>query len=291
MPEAVGSPESDGRPVYWPLSASGILDDSVVEDREDEGRAVAAAPRESPVSAAGSEAATHAGSAASLNQASDRRSDPLPEGRERDGPKVEREDYFGIKAWQQRYAAGASASEEGPATYMDADSVLATDVPGLRPSHDSAESPAQVAFTHYDTQQQQQSKLGATSSSRSSSSNMFHGLVFSGGTGTGTGANTEDVSVSVRDMDVGNLSYDTLSFAADRMMALGQSSLVDLNNTEDLLKDIFGDDDVDSESEVDEQELPGRVDKSRYPPLTADAERYSDSESNSDDFDGVFGLP
>jgi hypothetical protein len=129
---------------------------------------------------------------------------------------------------------------------------------------------------------------------RSTSSNMFHGLLFSGGpgTGTGTGTNTEDVSVSVRDMDVGNLSYDTMSFAADRMMALGQSSLVDLNNTEDLLKDIFGDDDVDSESEAEGQgqgqELPGRVDKSRYPLLAGDAGQDSDSESNSDDFDGVF---
>jgi hypothetical protein len=315
-PEVVDDPEPepDGRAVYWPLSATGILDDSVVEDCEDDNKTGAGAlgagvgvasgvasssPRGSPESVTGSETASHTGSELSANQLTGRRLEPIVEGRERAKAK-ERSDHFGIKAWQQRYAARTSISEEGSTSNVDADSdsALAPDTHDLRPSLDSAESPAPTAFPPYTTQQQ--SRFGVNPYTRGTSSNIFHGLLFSGGagtgTGTGTGTNTEDASVSVRDMDVGNLSYDTMSFAADRMMALGQSSLVDLNNTEDLLKDIFGDDDVDSESEAEGQGqgqvLSGRVDKSRYPLLAAvDAGLDSDSESNSDDFDGVFRLP
>lgn len=311
-PEVVDDPEPDGRAVYWPLSATGILDDSIAEDCEDDDRtgAVAvgviagvtsASPRGSPESLAGSETASHTGSEMSYNQVSGRRLVPIAEGRERARANGEKSDHFGIKAWQQRYTARTGASEEASRSHVDvdSDSALAIDAHDLPPSLDNVESAAQAAFTTYNSQQQQQSKLGVNAYVRGTSSNMFHGLLFSGGagTGTGTGTNTEDVSVSVRDMDVGNLSYDTMSFAADRMMALGQSSLVDLNNTEDLLKDIFGDDDVDSESEAEGQsqghghgqELPGRVEKSRYPILAAaDAGQDSDSESNSDDFNGVF---
>jgi hypothetical protein len=302
-PAVVNDPEADVRAVYWPLSATGILDDSVVEDCEDDDRAgpvavalgvASASPGGSPVSLNDSETASHTGSELSNNQITGHRLVPTAEGRGGARSKGDKSDHFGIKAWQQRYNARTSVSEEGSSSHIDADidSALATDVHDLPPSLDSTQSPAVAAFTSYGTQHQ--SKLGVNSYTRSTSSNMFHGLLFSGGpgTGTGTGTNTEDVSVSVRDMDVGNLSYDTMSFAADRMMALGQSSLVDLNNTEDLLKDIFGDDDVDSESEAEGQgqgqELPGRVDKSRYPLLAGDAGQDSDSESNSDDFDGVF---
>ena len=150
-------------------------------------------------------------------------------------------------------------------------------------------------------------------SSTNTSTNMFHGLMFSGGKGAASGIN-EDMSVSVRDMDVGNLSYDTMSFAADRLMAIGQSS-VDMNNTEDLLKDIFGeeDDDDDDDSECTEGGKgvgEGTTDKQHRPnsspplPLSSTSTRTfnqfqdrdvnldSDSESDSDDdFNGVFRLP
>lgn len=308
-PEVVSDPESDVRAVYWPLSATGILDDSIAEDCEDDDRTGAvsvsagvtsASPRGSPESLVGSETASHSGSEMSYNQVTSRRLVPVVEGRERTRAKGEKSDHFGIKAWQQRYTARTSASEEASRSHidLDSDSALATDAHDLPPSLDNVESAVQAAFTTYNSQQQQQqSKLGVSAYVRGTSSNMFHGLLFAGGAGTGagTGTITEDVSVSVRDMDVGNLSYDTMSFAADRMMALGQSSLVDLNNTEDLLKDIFGDDDVDSESEAEGQShghglgLPGRVEMSRYPILAAaDAGQDSDSESNSDDFNGVF---
>ena len=144
-----------------------------------------------------------------------------------------------------------------------------------------------------------------------SSGNMFHNLMFSGMGGTGTGTNTEDVSLSVRDMDMGNISYDTISFAADRMMTLGQSSLLDLNNTEDLLKDIFRDEEKDDEDDDDDDEdddglgdgadgtaatvmgwnadpqssLTGPQDKDR------DCNGDKDSDSSTDDFDGIFRLP
>jgi hypothetical protein len=301
-PEVKDDPEPDGRAAYWPLSATGILDDSVVEDCKDDDRtgagAVAAGVASasaggSPVSLTGSEAASHTGSEVSNNLICGSRLVSVAEGREGAKTKGEKSDHFGIKAWQQRYNARMSVSEEGSSSHIDADSdsALAADVHDLPLSLDSTESPAQAALSTYGTQQHP--KLGVNSYTRSS--NMFHGLLFSGGagTGSGTGTNTEDASVSVRDMDVGNLSYDTMSFAADRMMALGQSSLVDPNNTEDLLKDIFGDDDVDSESEAEGQgqgeELPGRADTSRYPLLAGvDAGQDSDAESNSDDFEGVF---
>ena len=136
----------------------------------------------------------------------------------------------------------------------------------------------------------------------SSSGNMFHSLMFTGMGGTGT--NTEDVSVSVRDMDMGNISYDTMSFAADRMMTLGQSSLLDLNNTEDLLKDIFRDEEKDDDDDDEDDDgaaesavmkwnadpgsvLPGPQDDHGSATKISD----TDTDSSTDDFDGIFRLP
>lgn len=138
----------------------------------------------------------------------------------------------------------------------------------------------------------------------SSSGNMFHSLMFTGMGGTGT--NTEDVSVSVRDMDMGNISYDTMSFAADRMMTLGQSSLLDLNNTEDLLKDIFRDEEKDDDEDDDDEDDDGAAERAVMK-WNADPESVlpspqdehgsakknsdTDSDSSTDDFDGIFRLP
>ena len=147
-----------------------------------------------------------------------------------------------------------------------------------------------------------------------SSGNMFHNLMFAGMGGTGTGTNTEDVSLSVRDMDMGNISYDTMSFAADRMMTLGQSSLLDLNNTEDLLKDIFRDEEKDDDDDDDDDDgvgdgadgtaatvmrwnadpqssLTGPHDKEKDKDEDCNADKDSDSDSSTDDFDGIFRLP
>ena len=136
-----------------------------------------------------------------------------------------------------------------------------------------------------------------------SSGNMFHSLMFTGMGGTGT--NTEDASVSVCDMDMGNISYDTMSFAADRMMMLGQSSLLDLNNTEDLLKDIFRDEEKDDDDDDDDEDdgvaeravmkwnadpgsvLPGPQDDHGSAKKISD----TDTDSSTDDFDGIFRLP
>jgi hypothetical protein len=105
-------------------------------------------------------------------------------------------------------------------------------------------------------------------------------------------------------MDMGNISYDTMSFAADRMMTLGQSSLLDLNNTEDLLKDIFRDEEKDDDDDDDEDDgaegravmkwntdpesvVPGPQDDHGSAKKNSD----TDTDSSTDDFDGIFRLP
>ena len=109
--------------------------------------------------------------------------------------------------------------------------------------------------------------------------NVFH---------TVPGSSYVDASLSVRDVDMGNISYDTMSFAADRLIAIDPGADIrDRSYTEDLLRGIFGgDDNSDDDAEVDEvvgKEIgdvtEGGVNDSNL-----------EFESNSEDFDVVFGI-
>jgi hypothetical protein len=210
----------------------------------------------------------------------------------------------------------ATISASGDGVDLKADKMLP-----LQSTHKSVESPSyshpaasalirhssqnfKLPFPSSGTGTRTGAGVGAGRGVLSSSGNMFHSLMFTGMGGTGT--NTEDVSVSVRDMDMGNISYDTMSFAADRMMTLGQSSLLDLNNTEDLLKDIFRDEEKDDDDDDDDDEdgdaaeravmkwnadpesvLPGLQDDHGSAKKISD----TDTDSSTDDFDGIFRLP
>ena len=231
----------------------------------------------------------------------------------------------GVAAWRRTYISDADNTSARHLTLSKA-VLAAVETPSKASVHfHGTHAPSSSSSTASSVLPSRSSKPSTIypvmgQSSTYASTNMFHGLMYSGGKGAATSGTNEDISVSVRDMDVGNLSYDTMSFAADRLMAMGQSS-VDMNNTEDLLKDIFGDDDDDDDGDSgceDGAELWGRggLTDTRprpisQPPLplftpmpipsasTAgrtferlqEGEVSSDSESDSDDFNGVFRLP
>ena len=102
------------------------------------------------------------------------------------------------------------------------------------------------------------------------------------------GSNYVDASLSVRDVDMGNISYDTMSFTADRLIAIGPGADVgDRSYTEDLLRSIFGGDD-NSEDDPEVGEVVGKINGKGTEGGLNDSK--PEFESDSQDFDVVFGI-
>lgn len=106
---------------------------------------------------------------------------------------------------------------------------------------------------------------------------------------TVAGSNYVDASVSVRDVDMGNISYDTMSFAADRVVSMPDVDIGDQRYTENLLKGIFGEDnesdDDSAEDEKDRKQLGAGAEGEAH-----HSQFSLDFESDSEDFNVIFGL-